>query len=91
MSHGVHEFADGGDDVELFEELAAQRLDVCLTFVDLAAGKLPMAREVRAGLPQRQQERAITLDDRCYHCNRREDARPGTRRHFGPDAPTGTG
>ena len=91
MSHGVHEFADGGDDVELFEELAAQRLDVCLTFVDLAAGKLPMAREVGSRRSQRQQEGVVTFDDRCYHCNRRADARPGTRRHFGPDAPTGTG
>src|SRR5262249_32085488 len=38
---GVNEVADVGHSIELLEDLPSQRLDVRLTRVNLAAGKLP--------------------------------------------------
>jgi hypothetical protein len=57
------------DDVELFEELAAERLGMSFVGMNFPARKFPMAGQVRAIGSQRQQKRTIVFDDRRdnYH------------------------
>ncbi len=52
----MKQLADVGDDVELFEQLAAQRFAVRLVRMHFAAGKLPMTFQMGSRLPQRDQE-----------------------------------
>jgi hypothetical protein len=59
----VHELADVGDDVELFEQLTPQGVGMRFPGVALAAGKLPMPRKVNAFGAKREEKRSMTLDD----------------------------
>ena len=82
MRHGVDQLADLGDGIELLEDFTPQRFGVRFAVMHLATRKLPMAGEVSAIRPERQQERIVSLDHRSDHrdwC------------HFGADGPTGTG
>ena len=63
MRHTVDAVADVTDDVELFVELAAQRLAVSLRGKRLATGKLPMPGEMRSVRAKGEKKPVISLDD----------------------------
>ena len=58
-----HQLADIDVCIELFAHLASERVDVTLSGVDLASGKLPQSGEMDAFWTTRHEKRVVLFND----------------------------